>query len=345
MLRLVSRQILFVAALTSAQWYGGVALGQIVDLPGHSNGVVYPPVFSPKGDRLVSNNGKEVIFWDLQSSKPVAKLAHPRVGSKGGRSPTYADLAEDGTVLFAETIPNSRWRAWKWDPAKEDAVELAADRSGTERFWCFLPARKCMLILVSDGVGGDPIGTKTVSYEGKVVKETKWVPAPAAKQATRVYPYLCTISDDKKMICAVTDTGMIIRSMEDGAVSSAIDEPRNFPQRAVFTPDGNTLICRDQDNSRRVEFWDWRKKKLTRDLELPAAFKALDCSPDGRRIAFLCSDRLIIYDTKASEIVAKRELGGAEYYSVRYSPDGKKLAFAGARGSLGLLEVSKIAPK
>jgi WD40 repeat protein len=101
----------------------------------------------------------------------------------------------------------------------------------------------------------------------------------------------------------------------------------------AFSPDGKWLACGTEAST--VTIWDVETGKQVRKLD---AFKSKSIggvafSPDGKHLATVGSfpGSPWIWDAKTGKVVAKLDRGGG--WSIRYSRDGKRLAWSASDGT------------
>ncbi len=108
---------------------------------------------------------------------------------------------------------------------------------------------------------------------------------------------------------------------------------RTFINKALFTPDGNTILSASDDRTLRV--WDVKSGDCVKIIECepPAPFNSIDISPDGRHVAssnqFLNKVMLLnVWDLKTGECVRQFE-SNLVIPTVVFSPDGCHLLTQG----------------
>jgi WD40 repeat protein len=102
----------------------------------------------------------------------------------------------------------------------------------------------------------------------------------------------------------------------------------NGAGKLLFSSDGKTLISAGWDNT--VRYWDLTKGELIRSVE--HSVTALAYSPKENVVASYCNSPAIIIltdTTTGKEIRTINDLGNFWIRTLRFSPDGKRLAAAG----------------
>lgn len=110
--------------------------------------------------------------------------------------------------------------------------------------------------------------------------------------------------------------------------------------RVRFLPDSRRLACSMTARPYHIAVWDvptgTRLVRMPLELNAP---KALDCSPDGRRLASLGRDSLLrIWDVDAGMQVLMTRANDCVPNWVAFSPDGRTIATAGTDGLIQLWE-------
>ncbi|HYA41869.1 MAG TPA: S41 family peptidase [Syntrophobacteraceae bacterium] len=102
-------------------------------------------------------------------------------------------------------------------------------------------------------------------------------------------------------------------------------------RNAKFSLDGKSLILQS-DQTGEAEFWKYAANGVGPGVQLTRDGKGFRMdgtpSPDGKLIAYTDKkDRLLLFntDTKEATVIATSQIGG--YYSLRWSPDSKWLAY------------------
>jgi len=158
-------------------------------------------------------------------------------------------------------------------------------------------------------------------------------------------------SPDGKLLATATLKGT---TLWDTATWRSVGPPLRSSQRAWegldFSPDGRTLAIAGGEG--RVELWDVATRKVLRELTDPAAapsqpmLSVVRYSPDGSVIAAgpQETNHVTLWATKSGRVIGRPIItnspgtGGAQ--SISFSPDSKRIAVPGARGTVGIWEVA-----
>jgi WD40 repeat protein len=133
--------------------------------------------------------------------------------------------------------------------------------------------------------------------------------------------------------------------VRSGKQLPGITQPEGEPEHVrlvTFTPDGRALAAID-DNF-QIRFWDFATRKFIRQLGDDARAAHLAVSPDGKRLAILYEQNLLVRDAETGKELwrCKEDVGG--FYAVAFAPDGKTLAGGGRHGTVGLWAVPSATP-
>jgi WD40 repeat protein len=158
-------------------------------------------------------------------------------------------------------------------------------------------------------------------------------------------------SPDGRLLATVTQDGTTLWDTTTWRPTGApLRSPQGASGDADFSPDGRTLAIAGAKG--RVELWDVSTRTKRRDLTDPAAVSFGDpslatvkFSPDGSVVAAggLEANHVTLWDAVAGRLLGRPITtnppgGGAQ--SISFSPDSKRIAVPGGRGTVGIWEVA-----
>jgi WD40 repeat protein/class 3 adenylate cyclase len=158
-------------------------------------------------------------------------------------------------------------------------------------------------------------------------------------------------SPDGKLLATMTQDGTTLWDTRTWRpVGPPLRSSQGGWEGADFSPHGRTLALAGRAG--RVELWDVATRKELRELTDPAAAKSADpglavvrYSPDGRVIAAGAQEanHVTLWDAASGRVIGRPIItrppgGGAQ--TISFSPDSRRIAAAGAPGTVGIWKVA-----
>lgn len=335
-LRAGRRKRLFLISLVALAIAGGCVYlayfhpwGLTATLEGHTD-VVFDVAFAPDGTTIASaSRDRNAILWDLGTKKPrVVLRGHTDMVFGLSFSPDSKILAtasSDGTVKLWDTatgreratlpaqIPPDdngtpcRFRAVVFSPDGQTLISGGADRA--VRLWDVATGKHLGIV----GECHSEVLSVAVAPHGKLV---------VARDERGVIHLWDPI--EKKELAQLGKPGGV------GSQGFAM----------ALSPDGNT-VASGPFVVGRVHLWDAgtrRERALEVDVDIPTGRLAF--SPDGKLLAGNFAARVIFWEVRTGNLIAKPNIFGAQ--SLAFSPDGRILATGGRDGALRLWDVGEL---
>ncbi len=111
----------------------------------------------------------------------------------------------------------------------------------------------------------------------------------------------------------------------------------------ALTPDGRSLITTSTVGT--VTWWDLATRRHTRTLEVPAGYRALALSSDGRTAAIGLDDGLELVDLLTGAVLESRGTLASNPIWLQFSPDGKTIVSTSRDGNVTLWDAATAIPK
>jgi WD domain, G-beta repeat len=135
------------------------------------------------------------------------------------------------------------------------------------------------------------------------------------------------LSYDKDGKNLSSSTVVSIFNAIDGTLSARIDLANTTGCSVAYSPDGMTLAIGLAQEVKLYDAWTNRERASLK-ADRSGVFEKLAIAADGRRLASVSYDSIVIWDLASTEPVATFKPGTGPVHSVAFSPDGKMLVSA-----------------
>jgi len=111
----------------------------------------------------------------------------------------------------------------------------------------------------------------------------------------------------------------------------------------ALTPDGRSLVTTSVVGE--LTWWDLETREKTRTLTIPAGYRALALSPDGRTAAIGLEDGIRLIDMRTGGVHESKGTLASNPIRLLFSPDGKSLVSTSREGTVTLWDAGTATPR
>jgi WD40 repeat protein len=316
----------------SVDWAGFNAAGEVISIgsdsvvrvwndaglshaqTGHSDTIVAASI-SADGRRLITGSADQTArVWDAASGASIAVLT----GAHKNRVERVA-LSSDGTLAASLDFVEPLAQIWSTDGGQRLAT--LKGHGGPLRNVRFMPDGTRVATASGDNtakIWDAHTGRMLLSLEGHTAPIWVAVPSPDGQR-------IVTVSADHSARLWNAADGKLIASIKAGDAGEL--------ESAAFTRDSQRVAI-GADNG-MVLIWDLRTGALRRLTGLEAGFSdQVALSPDESLVASpsLASNELGVWAVDSGRLLMKWKDPKRHFFSVAFSPDGKRLVAAGPGG-------------
>jgi len=255
---------------------------------------------------------------------------------------------------------------WRYELLRRHNIELNSaldraerDQRTTRRLWYDSQMRLAQQSLSSgqdefaqevlEGLEPESAGEDLRGFEWRFLRRASQckVSLLSSRQVRVVFPAFSP--DGRTMVSSDDDGGLIFWDLVAGRERGRSKAHGQQNPDKAFSPDGRTLATWITPESAPSEVMLWDLSRGRRIVPVPVItgeVKAMDFSPDGRRLAICTVDRnsdlskrkAIFWDLAPDTAHSRSERSPIDCWSLAYSQDGRWLATAGPSGPIKLRE-------
>jgi len=291
----------------------------------HGNSVVETVAFSPDGKRLATacNDDNTFRIWDLSSQRVLARGEH------------------DSWIRDIAFSPDGRWVA-------------TASNDGTAIVWDLSNGEACLNYLDSvSAIAFSPDGTKFASASNDSTAMV-WNLSTGTLQFNLSHDGGVTSMvfslDGKKLATGCRVGEARIWDASDGkSLSPWLVHNNSSVNCVAFSPDGTELATASGDNNATV--WDTSTGYAIARLQHNADVVFVAFSPDGTKLATASCDSTSVGGKEGFSIIKvwnssnwhhlfNYTMHGGDIFSMKFSPDGTRLAIGGQLGASEIIDMA-----
>jgi len=250
----------------------------------------------------------------------IVTIAQAQLRGHGGPVRALA-ISPDGALAISGSFDTS---AIRWSLERNAAVEVLRFHEGAVNAVAYLP----------DG------RVATAGEDGRIALWRPGEPQPVAVLTGHTAPVVAlALSPDGQMLASASwDHSARLWPLAGGAPRVLEGHAQNV-NGVAFARDGHTVITVGYDATLRI----WPRQVLSRDggapavITLPAPLNAVAIAPDGE-IVVAGADGKVTMLSPAGELRGEIEAAQAPVIALAVSGDGKRIAAAGIRGSVAIID-------
>ena len=246
----------------------------------------------------------------------IAMAANAQAQLRGHGGPVRAlAISLDGKLAISGSFDTS---AIRWSLERNAAVEVLRFHEGAVNAVAYLP----------DG------RVATAGEDGRIALWRPGEPQPAAVLAGHTAPVvaLALSPDGRTLASASWDHSARLWPLDGGAPRVLEGHGQNV-NGVAFARDGRTVVTVGYDATLRI----WPRDGAPAVIALPAPLNAVVVASDGEIVA-AGADGKVIMLSPAGELRGEIEAAQAPIIALALSGDGKRVAAAGIRGSVAIID-------
>jgi len=246
----------------------------------------------------------------------IAMAANAQAQLRGHGGPVRAlAISLDGKLAISGSFDTS---AIRWSLERNAAVEVLRFHEGAVNAVAYLP----------DG------RVATAGEDGRIALWRPGEPQPAAVLAGHTAPVvaLALSPDGRTLASASWDHSARLWPLDGGAPRVLEGHAQNV-NGVAFARDGRTVVTVGYDATLRI----WPRDGAPAVIALPAPLNAVVVASDGEIVA-AGADGKVIMLSPAGELRGEIEAAQAPIIALALSGDGKRVAAAGIRGSVAIID-------
>ena len=152
--------------------------------------------------------------------------------------------------------------------------------------------------------------------------------APKTLQRKVHEPIYLSFSPDSSRLVSTSRGKPTVWDCATGGKSDLLDGSLKYLSGLAISPDGNLIAAARIGINGKVAIWNANTKEPLHDLK--AFVTSVGFSPDGRFLAAVFQETVEFWDVEAAKQLFELKGHADEVYGFAFSPDGTRLATAGA---------------
>ncbi len=303
---------------------------ETLQLYGHKKSGYDSIAFSPDSKMIITGgHDRTARVWDASTGNLIATLpghTHAIISGDGRKIATYGSSSYVNVWKFGTSSEDKTPKLW--DARTGQLVAVLMGHKDQVFAAAFSPDSKTLVTGALEGllmVWNTDDGRLRTILNGP----------PDNRKLLHILDL--DISPDGGMLAVAGSSSVPLFDLQSGSLEY-LNTGQESVRLAIFSPDGSTLATSSRHEPHVVKLWD------VKTLKLKATFKGdkdnqweVTFSPNGRLLAMSSIQRVILWNVRTGEFVAKLE-GAVD--PVAFSPNGKTLATAGPKDTVVLWDVS-----
>jgi WD40 repeat protein len=324
-------------------------------------------VFAPDGKTLAaSTDSGLVLLWDAVTGKELRRFTGYHCAAMDFSPDSKAMALFDTEIALLDVATGKQiFKVSLQDELLIGAQEVRFSPDGKMLAVCYLRASddELVVLVLDAATGKENLRLKSVDSAGSMAfsPDGRTLAVPGMGQSINIYAvpsgkllrnigldrepgfHAMKFSPDGRSLAWGSNAGVTLVEVASGKVRATFEVESTLLNSIAFTPDGKTLLANPSE-SRNVQLWDLQSGKNRFEIRGTSLFFswAMALSKDGKTVAVesTAGRAIRLFDVANGQEKFVLEGHGAPILSVAFTPDGKKIATAGANEPVHLWDAA-----